>query len=84
MPVRAQGHVEQHEQSNRDGVEDKASHAGLIGTGWCVVEGRVRLFEVGNSLARNHLACLNASRLSKHNGAVGWLVGPARYDRIDA
>jgi hypothetical protein len=27
VPVRAQGHVEQHEQANRHRVEDQASHA---------------------------------------------------------
>jgi hypothetical protein len=27
VPVRAQGHVEQQEQADRDGVKDKASHA---------------------------------------------------------
>jgi hypothetical protein len=51
VPVRPQGHVEQHEQANRDGVEDEASHAGLIGLGRLVVEGRVGLLEAGNALA---------------------------------
>ena len=55
MPVRAQGHVEQDEQANRHGVEDKASHAGLIGTGRFVVEGRDGLCEAGNAPAPNHL-----------------------------
>lgn len=83
MPVGAQGHVEQHEQANRDGVEDKASHTGLIGPRRFMVEGWVGLLEAGNALAPNDLTVPERVK-AQHNGAVGWLVGPARYDRIDA
>jgi hypothetical protein len=38
VSVRAQGHVEQHEQTDRDGIEDEASHAGVIGSDRVVVE----------------------------------------------
>jgi hypothetical protein len=60
VPVRAQGHVEQHEQANRHRVEDQASHAGLIGTGRCVVEPTQPswLREASNARAPDHLAVL--------------------------
>jgi hypothetical protein len=70
VPVRAQGHVEQHEQADRDGIEDEASHAGVIGSDRVVVEAmgagpvsggvaisaRNALSEAGDAPARNHLA----------------------------
>jgi mannose-6-phosphate isomerase-like protein (cupin superfamily) len=77
VAVRAQGHVEQHEQANREGVEDKASHAGLIGTGRLVVErlGPAARYRSDGGTAMSEPKVIHIDQIEAAHGGVFKPVG---------